>query len=121
MPISFWNILNDSFSGTYSNAAISASSDGSKLFGSYFEVVGGHPLYKGHLIGWNVDNDPTSSSYGRIVTGTGSYGEAWDAGQLLASRLASATENNQGAFNPAQQRNGYTCLLYTSPSPRDRG
>jgi Tfp pilus tip-associated adhesin PilY1 len=123
VPIAFWNILNDSFSGTYSNAAISASSDGSKLFGSYFEVVGGHPLYKGHLIGWNVDNDPTSSSYGRIVTGTGSYGEAWDAGQLLASRLTSATENNQGAFNPAQQRNGYTAAageaFYSTPLPFD--
>jgi len=123
VAVSFWNILNDTFSGTYSNAAISATADGGKLFGSYFEVIGGHPLYKGHLIGWNVENDPTEANYGRIITGTGSFGEAWDAGQLLASRLAVATENNQGAFNPAQQRNGYTAAasetFYSAPLPFD--
>jgi Tfp pilus tip-associated adhesin PilY1 len=108
IAVSFWNILNDTFSGTYSNAAISMSPDGSKLYGSYFEVVGGHPLYKGHLLSWNVDNDPTSANYGRIITGSGSYGEAWDAGQLLASREALTGETNQGGFNPTQRRNGYT-------------
>jgi len=119
IAVSFWNILNDTFSGTFSNAAISMTPDGSKLFGSYFEVVGGHPLYKGHLLGWNVDNNPTSPTYGRVITGSGTYGEAWDAGQLLASRLASTNENNQGAFNPAQQRNGYTAatgeVFYSPP------
>ena len=117
--VSIWNVLNDTFSGTYSNAAVSATPDGGKLFGSYFDVVGGHPLYKGHLLAWDVDNDPTSGTYGRIITGAGPYGEAWDAGQLLASRMATHTENNQGAFNPAQQRNGYTAsqseTFYSAP------
>ena len=121
--VSIWGILNDTFSGTYSNAAVSGTPDGSKLFGSFFEVVGGHPLYKGHLVSWNVDNDPTSTTYGRIIPGAGPYGEAWDGGQLLASRMAHPTESNQGAFNPSQQRNGYTAAaamdFYSFPLPFD--
>ncbi|HCP47872.1 MAG TPA: hypothetical protein DIU15_17670 [Deltaproteobacteria bacterium] len=107
-----WGILNDSFSGVYSNAAVSMTPLGDKLFASYFEVQGGHPLFKGHLLAWNIDNDPTSANYGQIVAGSGASGEIWDAGQLLASRMANASENNQfeslGSWNTNLQRTGYT-------------
>jgi len=109
---SIWGILNDSFSGSYSNAAISMSPSGNRLFASYYEVQGGHPLFKGHLLAYNVDNVPTSATYGQVLTGTGPVGELWDAGQLLASRMADANENNQfeslGTWNTALQRTGYT-------------
>jgi len=109
---SIWGILNDSFSGSYSNAAISMSPAGDRLFASYYDVLGGHPLFKGHLLGFSVDNDPTSSTYGQVLTGTGPVGELWDAGQLLASRMADAGEQNQfeslGTWNTTLQRTGYT-------------
>jgi len=109
---SIWGILNDSFSGSYSNAAISMSPSGNRLFAAYFEVQGGHPLFKGHLLAYNVDNVPTSSTYGQVLTGPGPVGELWDAGQLLASRMADANEQNQfeslGTWNTALQRTGYT-------------
>tara|TARA_Y100001968_G_scaffold333275_1_gene395113 strand:- start:2825 stop:5818 length:2994 start_codon:yes stop_codon:yes gene_type:complete len=109
---SIWGILNDSFSGSYSNAAISMSPSGNRLFTSYHEVQGGHPLFKGHLLAYSVDNAPTSATYGQVMTGSGPVGELWDAGQLLASRMANANENNQfeslGTWNTNLQRTGYT-------------
>ncbi len=102
-----WGILTDTFSGSYSNASVSASPDGSKLYASYFEVDSGHPLYKGHLLQWNVDTDETSVTFGQILPTSEPYGEAWDAGQILASRIANAGEDNQGNFDPGMQRNGY--------------
>jgi Tfp pilus tip-associated adhesin PilY1 len=102
-----WGMLTDSFSGSYSNAAISATPDGSLLFASWFEVDSGHPLYKGHLLAWNVQTDPLATDFGRIVPTSSTYGEVWDAGQLLASRVAFSGENNQGSFNPLERRNGY--------------
>jgi len=112
---SIWGILNDSFSGSYSNAAISMSPAGDRLFASYFDVQGGHPLFKGHLLAYGVENDPTAATYGDVLTGTGPAGELWDAGQLLASRMADANEQNQfeslGTWNTDLQRTGYTAKL----------
>jgi Tfp pilus tip-associated adhesin PilY1 len=103
-----WGMLTDTFSGTYSNAAISMTPSGDTMFGSFFEVEGGHPLYKGHLLAWDIDTDPTSVTYGQVIAGTGDYGEAWDAGLLLNSRPADPSEGNQPGWDPMQQRVGFT-------------
>lgn len=106
-----WSALNDVFAGEYSNAGVSISDDGATLFASYFEVSGGHPLYKGHLLAWNVDVDIESTTYGQILPDNSNpSGEAWDGGQILASRDADASEVNSSA-PPATsdiQRVGYT-------------
>lgn len=111
LQTSIWHILTDTFEGNYSNASVSATSAGDMLFASFFEVEAGHPLYKGHLLGWNVDNDPTSSTFGQIIDGGGTYGEAWDAGQMLASRVAEAgtlAVNSDGGLAWTTERTGYT-------------
>lgn len=105
---SIWNILTDTFSGSYSNAALSATPDGSQIFASWFEVQGGHPLYKGHLLAWDIDTDPSSATYGQMIPGAGPYGEAWDAGQRLASRDENPAEINQTGWDPYEQRVGFT-------------
>lgn len=105
----FFGAITDSFSGEYSNAGVSMSDAGDMLFASYFGVIGGYPLYNGHLVMWEVDNDPTSASFGEVVVnGSTSGGWQWDAGQMLASRPADPGETNQGAFNWTLRRNGYT-------------
>ncbi len=119
-----WQILTDTFSGTYSNAAVSATPAGDMLFASFFDVESGHPLYKGHLIGWDIDNDPTSSTFGLIIDGGGTYGEAWDAGQLLASRIAEEdAANSDGGLGATDERTGYTAYdaedFYSTMQPFD--
>ena len=120
---SIWGILTNSYSGEYSNAAISMTPAGDRLFASYFEVEAGHPLYKGHLLAWDINNVPTSASYGEMIPGSGPLSEIWDAGQLLASRPANLSENNQNGFNPNLQRNIYTSWIaedmYSAPMPFD--
>jgi Tfp pilus tip-associated adhesin PilY1 len=105
-----WSALNETFSGEYSNAGVSITEDGSTIFASYFEVTGGHPLYKGHLLAWNVDVDPDSTTFGQILATTNPAGEAWDGGQILASRRAIAGEDNSLATPTTDtiQRVGYT-------------
>jgi hypothetical protein len=118
-----WGALTDTFSGSYSNAGLASTPDGSLLFASFFDVDAGHPLYKGHLLGWEIDTDPTSASYGEIVNGSGPYGEVWDAGWLLNSRPADPSEGNQNSWDPDQQRNGYTAYepmdFYSNMLPFD--
>ncbi|MCP4869326.1 MAG: hypothetical protein GY898_11475 [Proteobacteria bacterium] len=118
-----WGMLTDSFSGSYSNASIAAMPDGSMLFASWFEVDSGHPLYKGHLMAWNVQTDPEATDFGQIIETSETYGEAWDAGQLLASREAESGEDNQGNFDPLEQRNGYIAYeameMYSAMQPFD--
>ncbi len=118
-----WGALTDSFSGSYSNAAVSMSPNGDLLLASYFDVQAGFPLFKGHLLAWTVDNDPNSTTFGEIVPGAGSFDETWDAGLLLASRDAQAGETNQGAYLQTQQRNGYTAAsamsMYSAMLPFD--
>lgn len=105
-----WSALNESFSGEYSNAGVSISDDGATIFASYYEVTGGHPLYKGHLLAWNVDTDVGSSTYGQILATSLPSGEAWDGGQILASRDADEAEMNSTEIpgSPSVQRVGYT-------------
>jgi Tfp pilus tip-associated adhesin PilY1 len=105
-----WSSLNETFSGEYSNAGVSITEDGSTIFASYFEVTGGHPLYKGHLLAWSVDTDITSTTYGQILPDNSNpSGEAWDGGQILASRVATAGESNSTAApSDSIARRGFT-------------
>ena len=105
-----WSALNEVFAGEYSNAGVSISDDGSTIFASYYEVTGGHPLYKGHLLAWNVDIDPSSTTYGQILpVSTNPSGEAWDGGQILASRKADPGEGNSTELpDDEESRIGYT-------------
>lgn len=127
LATSIWSILTDSFEGSYSNARISMTQDGDMLFASYFEVEGGHPLYKGHLLAFQIQTDVTQSDYGLVVeqanSATGA-GELWDAGHRLASRTVDADEDNQGNFQPLDARNGYTAApnqdYYSAPLPFDK-
>lgn len=120
---SIWGALTDSFSGSYSNAAVSMSPNGDLLLASYFDVQAGYPLYKGHLLAWTIDDDPNSTTFGEILPGSGTFGDAWDGGQLLASRTASTGETNQGAWLQTGQRNGYTATsamsMYSAMLPFD--
>jgi hypothetical protein len=125
---SIWGVLTNAYDGEYSNAAISVSPDGDRLFASYFEVTGGHPLYKGHLLAWALNNDPTTTSYGEIIPGSGTANSIWDAGLLLASRLAEHKGVNQNTsgytnFNLLGRRTIYTSyaaeVMYSTPMPFD--
>ncbi len=120
---SIWGALTDSFSGSYSNAAIAMSPNGDLMLASYFDVQAGYPLFKGHLLAWTIDNDPVSTTYGEIVAGGGPFGETWDGGQLLASRQAAVAETNQVSFLQTGQRNGYTATsgmgMYSAMLPFD--
>ncbi|MCO4770340.1 MAG: hypothetical protein KDA24_09950 [Deltaproteobacteria bacterium] len=110
----FWAALTDSFSGEYSNAAVTMAPNGDLLLATFYEVQGGFPLYKGHLLAWQVDNNPNNATFGEViptpaVPGGPYVGDAnWDAGQLLASRVGTPGESNQGSFLQTQRRNGFT-------------
>ncbi len=109
IAVNIWTILSEVFEGSYSNAAISMTPDGDTLFASWYDVEGGHPLYKGHVAAWEIQTDPTAVDYGEIVPNASAMnGELWDAGWRLASRTVNAGEPNQGSFQPMDSRNGYT-------------
>ena len=115
IPINIWTILSEVFEGSYSNAAISMTPGGDTLFAAWYDVLGGHPLYKGHLAAWEIQTDPTEPDYGQIVPNASALnGELWDAGWRLASRdVKPAVEEgqNQNAFDPEGDRNGYTSYI----------
>ena len=124
-----WQALSDAYSGEYSNAAVTMAPNGDLLLATYFEVEGGYPLYQGHLLAWEVDNNPNNTTYGDIIQSTSgisanpSTGASWDGGLLLASRRTLSGEVNQGGFLQSQQRNGYTedqlGQMYSSLMPFD--
>lgn len=121
---SIWGALTDSFSGSYSNAAISMSPNGDLMLASFFDVQAGYPLYKGHLLAWAIDNSPNSNTYGEILADpVSTYGEVWDGGLLLASRTAGAGGSNSGMYIQNAERNGYTArapmAMYSEMLPFD--
>jgi Tfp pilus tip-associated adhesin PilY1 len=109
-----WQALTDAFSGEYSNAAVTIAPNGDLMLASYYEVEAGYPLYQGHLLAWQIDNNPNNATYGEIIPNTSGIssdpttGASWDGGLLLASRTATAGEVNQGGFLQTQRRNGFT-------------
>ena len=67
--------------------------------------------YCGHGIGREMHEEPQVVHYGR--KGTGMH---------LVPGMTFTIEPmiNQGTYKTKQKKDGWTCLLYTSPSPRDR-
>ncbi len=108
---SIWQIITDAFQGMYARSGPMVSPELDHLFQGYFEVIGGNPLFRGHLKAFQLEEDPTSDTYGQIIAGPGVDGELWDAGQLLASRLAEHAEENAAdptVFDYNNQRGIYT-------------
>ena len=90
-------ILSGIRSGLYSRSSPVLSADGEYMIYSFYEINSTDPLAEGHIRAYEVDNDPTSSTYGQVLyNGSSTFGGAlWDGGTLLVSRLVTASENNE--------------------------
>ena len=97
-------VMKDIRAGTYSRSTPVVSADGNFLVYTFYELAGdsdsgsqdGLALGQGHVRAYEIDSDPTSSTYGQVVydnTNCGgdlSYscgGALWDGGDLLVSRI----------------------------------
>ncbi len=101
-----WSILNSISSGVYVKAPPTVSTDGDALYLGYFEVEPERPLYYGHLLSFDIDNDPYSAQYGEIDT---SYTQpSWDAGKILASRFVGEQDVMSRDNNGTGLRDIYT-------------
>ncbi|MEC7984133.1 MAG: hypothetical protein VX278_03145 [Myxococcota bacterium] len=114
-------------SGLYSRSAPVLSSDGDYMIFSFYEINSSDPLAEGHIRAYEVDNDPTSSTYGNVLyNGSSSFGGAlWDGGTLLVSRLVTASESNEEDRDGIGRRDIYTFFedgasLLSSESNNDR-
>ena len=85
-------------------------------------------MAQGHVQAYEIDNDPTSSTYGQVqYNGSSSFGGAlWDGGTLLVSRLVTASESNEEDRDGIGRRDIYTffedgaSLLSTETSSHKR-
>ena len=91
------DVMSSIRSGTYSRSAPVVSADGAYLIYSYYEIDSDDPLAQGHVRAYNLDDDPTSSTYGQVLyNGSSAFGgAAWDGGTLLVSRLVTASEETK--------------------------
>jgi len=97
--------------GFYSRSAPVVSAEGDRLIYSFYEITGDNPLGEGHVRAYELDNDPTSVTYGQVIDDNGveEFGYAlWDAGDLLVSRPVSASEPNPDDRDGFGQRDIYT-------------
>lgn len=106
------NILNDMLSGVYSRSAPVMANNGTYLIYSYYELTGDNPLAEGHVLAYEIDSDPESSTYGELIYYSGSpyddyYGAQWDAGWRLYSRVADASESNDDDLDGFSHRDIY--------------
>lgn len=102
-------ILTDLMSGTYARSNPVIADDGSFLLYTYYEITGDVPLAKGHVLAYEIDIDPTSSTYGDILYYSGSpyddyLGAMWDGGWLLYSRIANTGESNNDDMDGFMER-----------------
>lgn len=102
-------ILTDLMSGTYARSNPVIADDGSYLLSTYYEITGDVPLAKGHVLAYEIDIDPTSSTYGDILYRSGSpyddyLGALWDGGWLLYSRIANTGEANNDDMDGFMER-----------------
>lgn len=103
--------MQDIRSGTFSRSTPVVSAEGDYLIYTYYSLNGddivrsssGMALGQGHVRAYEIDDDPTSSTYGQVLyNGPSDYGGAiWDGGDLLVSRIVTSTE-----FNP-EDRDGF--------------
>ncbi len=103
----------------------STSSSGHRLFRGWTEIWGytddtrGVPLYRGHFEAFKVITDPLDPNWGSLSPNT----PMWDAGELLASRLAYAGEVNSEEYGPPSNASSdagqYSRTLWTNPETLD--
>ncbi len=108
------------------------SATGHRLFRGYTETWGfdeddnrGVPLYRGHLQAFHLCNNPDGCDldddgtvdydYGETITGPETDGSLWDAGQILASRIAETDGENSQEYSPdAADRHNVERTLWTN-------
>jgi hypothetical protein len=107
---SLMEIMMDVRAGFYSASTPVVSTNGDYLIYSYFEITGGEPLAEGHVRAYEIDTDPSSSTYGQVLyDGDADYGGAlWDGGDLLVSRIVTASESNEEDRDGIGRRDIYT-------------
>jgi hypothetical protein len=118
-------IMKDIRAGTYSRSTPVVSADGSYLIYTFYELAGdtdvgsqeGLALGQGHIRAYEIDDDPTSSSYGQVVYDTTncggdlSYscgGALWDGGDLLVSRVVTSYDRQWDENDGIGYRDIYT-------------
>lgn len=113
-----WGVLNDIMSGTYVVAPPTVSVKGDQLFLGYFDIKPDRPLYYGHLLAYDIEDDATSSNYGQIDTSVTQ--PAWDAGEILASRFVGQQDIMSKDNNGVDIRDIYTNINQDKdPDPFD--
>ncbi len=111
-------MMQDIRSGTFSRSTPVVSADGAYLVYTFYSLNGddlvtstsGMALGQGHVRAYEIDDDPTSSTYGQVLyNGSSDYGGAlWDGGDLLVSRLVTSTEDNPDDRDGIGRRDIYT-------------
>ncbi len=105
-------VLTDLMSGLYARSSPIIANDGTYLLATYYELTGDVPLAEGHVLAYELDVDPTSSTYGSILYRSGSpyddyLGAVWDGGWLLYSRIANTGESNNDDMDGFMERDIY--------------
>ncbi len=108
------------------------SATGHRLFRGYTETWGfdddgnrGVPLYRGHFQAFHLCNNPDGCDmdgdgdadydYGATIDGPEADGSLWDAGQILASRIAEEDGENSEEYSPdAADRHNVERTLWTN-------
>lgn len=103
-------VMQDIRSGTYSRSSPVVTTDGDYLIYAFYELDGDNPLGEGHVRAYEIDDDPSSSTYGQVqYDGPTEYGGAvWDAGDLLVSRPVTSGESNPDDRDGFGKRDIYT-------------
>lgn len=96
--------------GEYTRSAPVVTSDGQYLIYSFYAITGDNPLAEGHVRRYDIDNDPSSSTYGDVLyNGPSAYGgAAWDGGDLLVSRPVVTNDENDGDMDGFSYRDIFT-------------
>ena len=107
---SVMEIMMDVRSGFYSSSTPVVSTNGEYLIYSFYEITGGEPLAEGHIRSYEIDTDPSSTTYGQVLyEGDADVGGAlWDGGDLLVSRTVTAAESNEEDRDGIGRRDIYT-------------
>jgi len=103
-------IMQDIRSGTFSRSTPVVAAEGNYLVYTFYELTGDDPLGQGHIRAYEIDDDPTSTTYGQVLyDGPTDYGGAvWDGGDLLVSRPVTAAEQQPDDRDGAGKRDIYT-------------
>lgn len=105
-------VMADLMSGIYARSNPVIAQNGEYLLYTYYEMTGDNPLAEGHVLAYEIDSDPASSTYGEIIYYAGDpyddyLGAVWDGGWLLYSRVADHAELNNDDMDGFNQRDIY--------------